>query len=170
MDEDYEKRWNPEKCPTEDKKDSSPPSNKSENIPAGIYNGTVKIEGWFLANERFPITEVIINNVRIQVLDDGTVSGTLNLIYDTEFTASSGNIVEINQVYLGTFSGRLTGTSGTIDLELEKQQSATGGDGYFSGEAILDFIADIQVAGENMSGSVGPHPSDYYFFFEAVRE
>lgn len=170
LDEDYEKRWNPEKCPTEDKKDSSPPSNQSEKIPAGIYNGTVKVEGWFLANERFPITEVIINNVRIQVLDDGTVSGTLNLIYDTEFTASSGNIVEINQVYLGTFSGRLTGMSGTIDLELEKQQSATGGDGYFSGEAILDFIADIQVAGENISGSVGPHPSDYYFFFEAVRE
>jgi len=170
LDEEYEKRWNPEKCPEKVETDSSPSTDKGEKIPVGIYNGSVKVEGWFFVNDRTPITEIIFNNVRIKVADDGTVSGTLKLIFDAEFTTRKGSIVYISEVFLGTFSGQLTGASGTIDLKLENQTESTGSDGDASGEDTLDFIADVQISGENMTGSVGPNPNDYYFFFDAIRE
>jgi hypothetical protein len=72
--------------------------------------------------------------------------------------------------YAGIFSGQITGASGTIDLEMENQTSGIVSDGSCSSENILDFIADLQISGENMSGTVGPFSNDYYFFFNAIQE
>ena len=166
-DEAYGLQRNFRKCNIEEPTERSGPD---KDVPAGVYNGAVKVEGWFLVKERQPITEVILNSVRFVVAEDSTVSGSLTLIYDAEFVTQRGNVVEINEVYEGTFSGQLTGASGTVDIVLVNKTAGSGTDGSFSGEDTLDFVAEIQVAGNTLTGSVGPNPGDPYFFFEATRE
>jgi hypothetical protein len=56
--------------------------------PVGDYAGSVDLTDWFFApGERSEITSVTTNDVRIQVADDGTVTGSMTVIYEKECKA-----------------------------------------------------------------------------------
>ncbi len=165
-DEAYGLQQNFRKCNIEDTKE---PTISNKDVPVGVYNGTVRLEGWLVKKSR-TITEVISNQVRFVVSEDGTVSGTLELITDEEFVASSGNTVYITEVYQGTFSGQLTEPQGTVEILLVKLTSGGSDSGWLEGENNLEWVADIQISGSSLTGTVGPFSTDNYFGFEATRE
>jgi hypothetical protein len=167
LDEDYGKQKNLDRCPL-DESDSPITDDEETTIPVGTYIGTTDYdkvwELFYTAGGSASKNEVVIT-----VAEDGTVSGSLSLIFTSgTFTHEDNGCTEIwNLNITGSFIGQLTGMHGTIDSEEYHTCSTTGTcstEGSCGEEPLIRQI-DIQVSGDQMTGITLPHPEDPDGFF-----
>jgi hypothetical protein len=145
----------------EDEEPALPPD-QGEPIPVGTYIGTTdypKVVENVFSPGQFSTNKVIIN-----VAEDGTVSGSLSVFYigDTFVREDNGCVKHWEIDVQGEFHGQLMGYHDSIGLTekwicvLYAYCSDTGS---CDDKPLLRQI-DIQISGDQMTGTTRPHPED----------
>jgi hypothetical protein len=143
------------------------------NIPAGTYEGTTDLgnvwkEAWG--------GEVVTNELIVIVADDGAVSGSFTSLWDggPAQPVDWGDPPQtcVSQIYVtenGTFSGKLTDVTGTINVQTTSTKEIRRNGCPAETEIQTDsgdFSANITISGDIMTGTV----PDYSFTFEATKQ
>jgi hypothetical protein len=123
-------------------------------IPVGTYVGTTDILP-LLDMFMIPGGSLLENEVVIDVAEDGTVSGSMTVAYDSGPDVDDDGCTTIWHVnHTGAFSGQLSGSDGTIELTWNWTCTTTGcgTEGECDGEDIPTTF-DVQVSDDEMTGN-----------------